>query len=157
MKNVKESIFQLFQDYETPSIMGTGEPGNVSVHRYGNLRLVRGWIEDRDALIEGAKVVISGAGLSTLSELLVYGKRAVVIPQGNQPEQESNSQGMEKLGLAKSIYPEVINANSLKEILTEVEHSDKIGRSADRVRSMAAKWKGEENSMKIRLELLDAS
>ncbi len=157
MKSVKGSLISLFKDYETPSVMGTGEPGATKVHHKGNLRLVRGWIDDRDALIQGAKVVISRAGLSTLSELLVYGKRAVVIPQGNQPEQESNSHGMEKLGSAKSIYPGDVNPDSLREILTHVEHSREIGRSAERVRSMAARWKGEENSAKIILELLEAT
>ncbi len=155
MKNIRDALFEFFPDYETPSIMGTGEPGEGSVLRRRNLRIVRGWIEERDALIQGAKVVISRAGLSTLSELLAFGKRAVVIPQGNQPEQESNSRGIEKLGLAKSIYPEEVNVSSLRDILQEVENSEEIGRSAKSMKSMAAKWKGEENSAKIISELLD--
>lgn len=157
MKNIKDSLFQLFPGYDTASIMGTGEPGVQRIKRSGNMRLVDGWIEDRDALIQGAKVVISRAGLSTLSELLAYGKRAVVIPQGNQPEQESNALGMEKLGSAKSIKPDKVDPEVLISVLNEVEHCNKIGRSAKKVRSMASRWKGEENSARIVMELLETS
>ena len=155
-ENIRDGISQFFPRYKTPSIMGTGDTGETRSHRRGNMILVDGWIKDRDALIQGASLVVCRAGLSTLSELLAYGKKAVVIPQANQPEQESNSQGIENLGSAKTISPLDVDTISLKKTIEYVESSIEMKKSAEKAKVLAARWKGEVNSARVIKELLKA-
>ena len=155
-RNTLNTFLDVFPSYEIDSIMCKGDVGETRVDKKGNMRLVKGWMKDRDALMDAASTIVCRAGLSTLSEVLAFGKRAVVIPQPNQPEQESNTYGMEKLGVAKGIRPENVNARSLKEALFALESSS-VSESASRMKTMASQWKGEENSARIIMELLEGS
>jgi len=154
---INDTIMKVFPDSKTPSIMATGKPCNSEITRKGNLRLVEGWIDEREALIEAANVVVCRAGLSTLSEIVSFGKRAVVIPQANQPEQESNSIGIEKLGLARCISPDEISVKTLGSAMEEVSASGEMEKAASKAKEMAAKWNGEINSARIIMEYLKSN
>lgn len=151
---LSKALYDLFTSYEIPTIMGTGEPGKFKIHGKGNFKLVDGWIEEREALLKASKVVISRAGLCTLSEIVAFGKRAIVIPQSNQPEQESNAEGIEKLGFAKKIEPEEFDSKRLKEDISILLNSEKVKKAANRYKQKAQKWKGEEKSTDIIMNYL---
>ncbi|MFO7991796.1 MAG: glycosyltransferase [Thermoplasmata archaeon] len=148
-KEIKESIFSVFPDFDVPTIMGTAKPGKFKIHEKGNLRLVDGWIEERAGLMEASKLVISRAGLSTLSEMLAFGKKSVVIPQANQPEQESNAAGIEKLGVADRIEPCDITPERLLEGVKSMMRSREAEKAARKWKKKAEEWNGEKRCAEI--------
>lgn len=156
-EEIHDAIFELFRDYEYPAIMGSGKPGDFQIHHKGNLKIVDGWIDekDRESLLEGAKLIISRAGLCTLSEIAAFGKRAVVIPQPNQPEQETNARGIEKLGLAKKIEPYEITDEILDKRIRELLRSSKACTDAERCKKMIDSWIGEKKSAEIIMDMLE--
>ncbi|MGM0406021.1 MAG: glycosyltransferase [Thermoplasmatota archaeon] len=156
-KDIHDAIFELFDDYDLPAIMGSGKPGEFKIHNRGDLKIVDGWIDekDRESLLEGAKLVISRAGLCTLSEIAAFGKKAIVIPQPNQPEQETNARGIEKFGLAKKIEPYEITAEILDKRIKELLNSSKACTDAERCKEMTESWLGEEKSADIIMDMLE--
>ncbi len=152
---LKEAIFQAFPEYDIPAIMGTGKPGEFEIHEEGNLKLVDGWIEDREELLAGAELVLSRAGLCTLSEITAFGKKAVVIPQHNQPEQKSNAEGIEGLGLAKEVKPEEIDEERLLRAVEEMRRSRSSTEAADEWKERSKDWIGEEKSTDIIMKILN--
>ena len=150
-KEIRDAIFNLFQDYDIPAVMGTGNMGDFKVEKKGNLILVDGWIKERAELLEGCSIVISRAGLSTLSEIVAFGKKTIVIPQPNQPEQESNALGIENLGLAKRIEPFKINESLLKK---EIENLHSLKVDSEKIKKLAKKMNGEKKSAEIILKYL---
>lgn len=148
-KEIKKAIYDLFDGFSTPAIMGTGKPGEFSVHERGNLRLIDGWIEERETLMDASKLVVSRGGLSTLSEIVAFGKKAVVIPQPNQPEQQSNAEGMERLGMAIEIDPTDIDRKTLKLAIEELLDSDEASKKAEKYRKMSREWIGEKRAAEL--------
>lgn len=154
-KEIRDAIFEVFSDYEIPAIMGTGKPGKSKISKNGNLILVDGWIEEREELLKGAKLVISRAGLSTLSELIAFGKKTIVIPQSKQPEQQSNADGMEKKGFATKIEPFEIDSKVLKREIEKLLSSQEAEKAIQEYKKKAKKWKGEKKSAEIITGMVD--
>ena len=150
-KEIRDAIFDLFKDYEMPAVMGMGNIGDFKINKKGNLILVDGWIKERGELLEGCNTVISRAGLSTLSEIVAFGKKTIVIPQTNQPEQESNARGIENLGIAKKIKPDNINKFILKR---EIEDLNPSKTNIEKVKKLAKEMNGEKKSAEIILNYL---
>ena len=154
-EEIHDAIYHLFPDFDETVLMGTGKPGDFKIHNKGNLRLVDGWIEEREELMEGADIVISRAGLCTLSEIAAFGQKAVVIPQPNQPEQESNASGVEKLGFARKLEPEDTSKKTLERAIDEVRNSPDVSKAAKKWKKRAEKWKGEEKIADIAMNYLN--
>ncbi len=155
-KEIHDAIYNLFPDYDMPVVMGTGNPGDFKMHKKGKLRLVDGWIDEREELMEAADLVMSRGGLCTLSEIAAFGKKSIVIPQPNQPEQESNAAGVEKLGFGKKLEPENTSEETLEKTLEKVRTSKKIKRSAKKWKKKSEKWKGEKKSTEIVMDYLES-
>jgi UDP-N-acetylglucosamine--N-acetylmuramyl-(pentapeptide) pyrophosphoryl-undecaprenol N-acetylglucosamine transferase len=145
-------IFDLFSDYKTPAIMGSGSTGDFKIHEKGNLKLVDGWIKERAELLAGCNLVISRAGLSTLSEMVAFGKKTIVIPQANQPEQESNALGIENLGIGKKLKSNHITKKILKENIDFLQSSEP---DVKKIKDLAKKMNGEKKSAEIILNYLE--
>ncbi len=151
-KEIHDAIFELFPNYNMPVIMGSGNPGNFKINQKGNLKLIDGWIKERAELMQASSIVISRAGLSTLSEIVAFGKKTIVIPQANQPEQESNALGIESLGLGKKIEPYNITSQILKNEIKDLQNS-KV--NTEKIKKLAKKMNGEKKSAEIILNYLE--
>ena len=77
--SIKAQLLEILPDFPYPSLMSSGEPGEFRIRKRGNLTLVDGWIHEREVLMDLAGTVVCRAGLSTLSEVVVYGKTAVCL------------------------------------------------------------------------------
>ncbi len=155
-KEINNAIYDLFPDYDMPVVMGTGKPGDFNLRKKGNLRLVDGWIEEREELMEASDLVVSRAGLCTLSEIAAFGKKSVIIPQPNQPEQESNAEGVEKLGFGKKLDPEDTSEETLEKTLENVRTSKKIKKAAKKWKKKSHEWKGENKTAEIVMDFLES-
>ncbi|MGI5935822.1 MAG: undecaprenyldiphospho-muramoylpentapeptide beta-N-acetylglucosaminyltransferase [Oscillospiraceae bacterium] len=83
---------------------------------------VREYIYDMPRVMAAADLVLCRAGASTLSELAVLGKPAVLIPSPNvtNNHQEKNARALEKAGAAKVLLEGEFNADSLMGIVSEL-------------------------------------
>lgn len=76
--------------------------------------IVKKWIDDQWAqVLNKADLVISRAGINTLSELAYLGIPALVIPIPFQDEQNKNAKFFENLGLVKILPQSKLSAESL--------------------------------------------
>ena len=71
--------------------------------------------EEWGTLLEGADLVVSRAGINTITELLVLGKPQLLIPIPWLPgdEQTKNAQMVEKIGLAEILSQDDLNPQNL--------------------------------------------
>jgi UDP-N-acetylglucosamine--N-acetylmuramyl-(pentapeptide) pyrophosphoryl-undecaprenol N-acetylglucosamine transferase len=123
-----------------------GEPGNDSSRWVNDYVNVRGWAEDRFELLKACDVVVSRPGLTTISEIVRFGKPCVLIPTPTQSEQEGNARSMEKLGAARLIPQSKVDRATLKAALEDiVSRADEIEKSTSRLRKMAARLQGARN------------
>jgi UDP-N-acetylglucosamine--N-acetylmuramyl-(pentapeptide) pyrophosphoryl-undecaprenol N-acetylglucosamine transferase len=95
---------------------------------------VREYIYDMPRVMAAADLVLCRTGASTLSELAVLGKPAVLIPSPNvtNNHQEKNARVLERAGAAKVLIEGEFNADSLmgtvSELLNQPEKLESMSR-----------------------------
>jgi UDP-N-acetylglucosamine--N-acetylmuramyl-(pentapeptide) pyrophosphoryl-undecaprenol N-acetylglucosamine transferase len=100
-------------------IMSLGLPNSREEPvKEGNM-LVYNWLPNLFEVLKACDVVISRAGLGTITQAICYGKPLVLIPTPSQTEQLSNAKSAEELGVAKTIEQRSLNISSLISALQE--------------------------------------
>jgi uncharacterized protein (TIGR00661 family) len=79
---------------EPSSIQEPVEKGNVTIYP---------WLHNRFEFLKACDVVVSRAGLGTISQALCYGKPLVLIPTPHHTEQLNNAKRTEALKLGKTL------------------------------------------------------
>lgn len=94
------------------------------------------WIDNMGDMMKKVNLVVSRAGINTLSELAYFGKPALVIPIPYlyQDEQQKNAKYFEKLGLVKILPQSKLNTEtllkSIKSCLNDLNHLNKAAQKA---------------------------
>jgi uncharacterized protein (TIGR00661 family) len=73
-----------------------------SPHKEGNLAIYD-WLPNRFEYLKACDVVISRAGLGTITQSICYGKPSIIVPTPSHTEQQNNSRRAEELGVAKTL------------------------------------------------------
>ena len=111
--NFFKNLFNSCEDKNILITTGTPSSSSSSPHyRNKEFRLFN-WYPIREELIKVADVVVARAGLSTISEILLFGKKSILIPE-LQPEQLENARALERRGLCATIHEKPLD----KEILS---------------------------------------
>jgi UDP:flavonoid glycosyltransferase YjiC (YdhE family) len=109
-------------------LITTGRPSTDNVYKNKNVK-VFDWYPVREELIKVADVVVARAGLSTISEILLFGKKSILIPE-LQPEQMENARALERRGLCMTIHKKPIDEDffemQLKTILNDTQITDRL-------------------------------
>jgi len=71
------------------------------------------WIPNRFEYLKACDLVISRAGLGTLSQAVCFGKPLILIPTPSQTEQMNNAKRAHELGVAKLLKQRDLNSKSL--------------------------------------------
>lgn len=101
-----------FKDFE--KLKGSGNSG-----RFGERYDVRKWIGDEyPKILQEADLVVSRAGINTLSELALLGKPALLVPIPNR-EQRKNAKYFENLKFTKTLLQSQVSGDTL---LQNVKH-----------------------------------
>jgi len=138
-----EALKKVLPGFRRKSLIVRGEPGNASAEWLDEWVNIRGWADDRYELLKACDVVVSRPGLTTISEILRFGKPCVLIPTPGQSEQEGNARSMERLGAARVIEQSRVDHRTLKEALEDiVTRSAEFERKTSRLRDMTAKMGG---------------
>lgn len=108
----------------------------------------KGWINKIYKYIKASDLVVSRAGLSTLSDLVIYGKKSILIPMKNQPEQEGNAKNANRLGISKILKQKELYNADIKEMIKECLNNKELERNVSELQRMSRKNKGVENVSK---------
>lgn len=105
------------------------EKGNITIYN---------WLPNRFEFLKACDMVISRAGLGTITQSICYGKPMLLIPTPSQTEQQNNAYRAETLGVAKVLYQKKICPqnilDNIKEIFSDgyVERADNMRREVER-------------------------
>jgi len=97
------------------------------------------WIDDIGDIIKGADLIVSRAGIVTLSELAYLGKPALVvpIPYLYKNEQEKNARYFEKIGLVKILSQTKLNGeNLLKSVKSCLDNLEVLNKNAQKAKQV---------------------
>ena len=112
-----------------------------------------GWLYDwcpiKDELFELSAVIVARAGHSTIGQCIDHVKPAVLIPIHNHPEQISNAEKFEKLGLGVMIKSEQLTPQNLMESIQKCTADSSYTRRLGVVCSVSKKYRGVERCAEI--------
>lgn len=106
---------------------------------------VKHWVNERFGLMKECKIIITRAGLSTIGEIIKAGKPSILIPQPNQPEQESNARSMEMLGLSKVIMQKDLSHETLKNAIHEILNDAEFPERMSKMQKLLERYDGARN------------
>jgi len=112
-----------------------------------------GWLYDwcpiKDELLELSTVVVARAGHSTIGQCIDHVKPAILIPIHNHPEQISNAEKFDKLGLGVMIRSEQLTPQSLTESIEKCATDSSYISRLEVVSSVSKKYRGVERCAEI--------
>ena len=125
-------------------VFSEGIPTDNANQRFGN-GLRYSWLSDnlRNYLMQHADVIVSRSGYSTVSEILWHGKRSILTPIPNQPEQEFISKNLDKRGLAKEMLQG--NIAYFPQIVEDVIKDKPMKKEVRRYSKILHKYDGAKN------------
>lgn len=87
------------KDYEV--VVSLANPNHTSAPlKEGNVTIYD-WLPNRFEFLKACDVVISRAGLGTITQSICYGKPSLIVPTPSHTEQQNNARRAEELGVAK--------------------------------------------------------
>ncbi len=119
-------------------ILTVGEPERKMVKRYGNL-LLFSWYDKREELLNVADIVVARAGLSTISEIVMYGKKNILIPLPGQPEQQENALSLYSKGLCAIMDQKDMNKSNFEFMLNDVLNDENMENTLNKYSKIAKK------------------
>ena len=128
-----------FDDFERLEYKRDNLPINLK-DNYHLKKYVTG--EEWGTLLEGADLVVSRAGINTITELLALGKPQLLIPIPWLPgdEQTKNAQMVQKIGLGEILHQDDLTPNNLFEkIETMMAKIQKYRQAGDKNKSLIIK------------------
>lgn len=116
-------------DFETEIVTGPLLPTDLQDHyRQRALRLpanLHTFLPSTIPLFASSDVVVSTAGYNTSTQLLRYGKRAVMIPRIlHRDEQRIRAERLDEMGLVRALHPGDVSAERLYAVLREALDGD---------------------------------
>ena len=108
--------------------MSLGRPNTTDTARNDGNLMVRNWLPNRFEYLKACDLVISRAGLGTLTEAISYGKPLVLIPTPSQTEQYNNARRATQLGVAKLLDQRSLNRKALQSTINAVMAGDYLTR-----------------------------
>jgi len=136
-------------------IRGTSGAGMDSADMGSRLRhKVLDYAQDMGLLYSAADLVLSRAGSSTLHELAVYGKGAVLVPYpGARGHQVENALWVSRRGGAQMVVEAQMHADRLLEILRKADACPEAFAARGRALSGILKTDGAQELVKLTVEM----
>jgi len=143
---MKDLVRKFPSDYRV--VMSIAEPNSLEEPvREGNVTIYP-WLHNRFEFLKACDVVVSRAGLGTISQAICYGKPLVLIPTPSHTEQFHNAERAEALKLGKVLdqrglcYERLVTA--VEDVLTEPYR-----RRVEEVQREASKYDAIETMIEV--------
>lgn len=124
---------------EMEFIVSLGEPGSLRVEELSGNVKVFSWLPDKWKFLSRAKVVVSRAGHTTISESLLCGKPLLLIPVPGQTEKMENARSVQELGLGLYIDQSDIKSEFFRSLRVILEN-DGFSKRAKEFRDRFSSW-----------------
>ncbi len=119
-------------------VMSLGEPGSPPTPMTdGNLTTYQ-WLDNRFEYLKACDLVISRAGLGTLSQAICYGKPLIVVPTPSQTEQLNNAKRAKELGVAKILHQKDLDAQQFTATVQGMFASEEYMKTAEALQADVA-------------------
>ena len=136
------------QNYNVVISMGYSW-GSPEPRRLSNGGWLYDWCPIKDELFELSTVIVARAGHSTIGQCVDHVKPAVLVPIHNHPEQISNGQKFEKLGLGVMIRSEELTPQNLIESIEKCVRDPAYCRRLEAVCEISKRFRGVERCAEI--------
>lgn len=107
------------------------------------------WITNRFEYLKACDLVISRAGLGTLSQAICYGKPLIIVPTPSQTEQKNNAARAQDLGVAKVLKQSELNYENFVSAIQEITKTNKYLKKAEEIKFRVSKYNALETMIKI--------
>lgn len=131
-------------DNEKYILLNKGNIKNKGKEKRKGRLIEKSWLENIYKYIKASDLVISRSGLSTLSELVIYGRKSILIPLKGQPEQEENAKNAERLGISKIIDQDKLLRKDMNKIVEVVLEDKNIEKNLNKLQEMGQSYRGVE-------------
>jgi UDP-N-acetylglucosamine--N-acetylmuramyl-(pentapeptide) pyrophosphoryl-undecaprenol N-acetylglucosamine transferase len=144
---IQQILQMLPDDYQV--VVSLGQPNSgIKSYRQGNV-LVYPWITNRFEHLKACDLVISRAGLGTLSQALCYGKPLLLVPTPSQTEQRNNAQRACELGVAKILDQKEIDYARVYTAITEILGSNHFLHRTKEIKNIVESYDATDTLVKI--------
>jgi UDP:flavonoid glycosyltransferase YjiC (YdhE family) len=144
---IQKVLRLLPDDYQV--IVSLGQPNSgIKPYRQKNV-LVYPWIINRFEHLKACDLVISRAGLGTLSQALCYGKPLLLVPTPSQTEQRNNAQRARELGVAKVLDQREIDYPQVYAAITEMLDSGHYIKRTKEIKNNVESYDATDTMVKI--------
>jgi UDP-N-acetylglucosamine--N-acetylmuramyl-(pentapeptide) pyrophosphoryl-undecaprenol N-acetylglucosamine transferase len=130
---VKEALPELVKSHQVVHISGKGKL--ISGFKDSNYHQYEFLSKEMSTIMKMADIVVSRAGLSTISELSILGKIAIVVPMPDS-HQEANAQILLDRSAAIVLYKEEFTTDNLVKVVNAVKFN--VERQKLLIRGMSA-------------------
>ncbi len=113
-------------------------------------------MDNRFEYLKACDLVISRAGLGTLSQAICYGKPLIVIPTPSQTEQLNNAQRAMELGVAKVLSQKDLEYKQFTSTIQEMFTSTAYIKTAEALKADVSKLNATETMIRVITSLGDA-
>ncbi len=142
-ESLVEDIMSLIKDIpidlkDYKFIISLGDPSKEDVLEMSSNVMVYSWLPDKWEYLSKAKVVVSRAGHTTISESLVCGKPLLLIPVSGQTEKIENAKNVQDMGLGIFLNQDSIKTSFFKAIRSLLR--EEFLERADHFRRKYEKW-----------------
>src|SRR3989344_2985220 len=148
-KIVEESLADLLQFVQVLHLTGQGKGLNVTAENYHQFEFLT---NEMTEAVCTADLVVTRAGMSTLSELIILAKPVIIIPLPDS-HQEANAQYFQKNNAAIILSQQSLNqeifVSTIKELLFEKHKSANLSRNITKIMALD----GAEKVAKLVLEI----
>ena len=119
--NILNILSKFTDDYEV--VVSLANLNNDLPPRREGKVTIYNWLPNRFEYLKACDVVISRAGLGTITQSICYGKPSLIVPTPSHTEQQNNSRRAEELGVAKVLNQQELDYDAviscIKELLEE--------------------------------------
>lgn len=144
---LKRLLVKLPENYHV--VMSLGQPNSsVNPVKEGNVT-VYSWLDNRFEYLKACDLVVSRAGLGTLSQSICYGKPLVVIPTPSQTEQVNNAQRAMELGVAKVLNQKDLNYNRFTSVIQGMCETDGYLKQAEEIQLEVSKLDAVDTMVRV--------
>ena len=123
--------------------------GSPEPRRLANGGWLFDWCPIKDELFELSSVIVARAGHSTIGQCIDHVKPAVLVPIHNHPEQISNAEKFEKLGLGVTMRSEQLTPQNLNESVERCVADPSYTRMLGVVCEVSKRYRGVERCAEI--------
>ncbi|MDQ1280306.1 MAG: UDP-N-acetylglucosamine--N-acetylmuramyl-(pentapeptide) pyrophosphoryl-undecaprenol [Thermoproteota archaeon] len=144
---MKQLLRNFSNDYQI--IMSLGSPSSQTEPIRSGSMITYDWLPNRFEVLKACDLVISRAGLGTITQAICYGKPLLLIPTPHQTEQLNNAKRAEKLGVAMILDQKALNCDLLLSAVKKFFSLDSYKIKAEEIQREVSRYDAVNTTVKM--------